>query len=243
MGFLPWIRQNMQGGYQCTSETCLSYHINTLLYTEFKSGKFTVQKIGHVVSAMPVDQAHEQEEEMVKGDARAIGLTENPSALLRWMAAGPEIARLVGEFEHTIKHFEYLTTAHHEQLAANQERFKTNVSSLIESINEMGNPFEEESGKLLTLGTKYITDPSAHTTVRDVKRLGKAQYTKFVKERLINRSKPLRDSIPQNKFPLFKERPSKTAMKDNIKLKSVKTDCQLFSKLYIGCRNCDGNLP
>ncbi len=39
---------------------------------------------------------------MVKGDVGAIGLTENPNALRRWMTGGPQIANLVNEFETSI---------------------------------------------------------------------------------------------------------------------------------------------
>ena len=30
-----------------------------------------------------------------KGDGGAVGLTENPAALRRWMVSGPEMARLI----------------------------------------------------------------------------------------------------------------------------------------------------
>lgn len=47
---------------------------------------------------MPLDESHEQNNKCVKGDGGPIGLTESPSALLRWMVAGPEMVRVVGEF-------------------------------------------------------------------------------------------------------------------------------------------------
>ena len=34
-----------------------------------------------------------------KKDGGAVGLTDNPTTLRRWMIAAPEIARLIGEFE------------------------------------------------------------------------------------------------------------------------------------------------
>jgi len=46
-----------------------------------------------------LDQAHEQINALVKGDGGAVGLTENPGALRRWMVEGPEKARQVDEFE------------------------------------------------------------------------------------------------------------------------------------------------
>ena len=66
---------------------------------EFKAGKFTVQKTTRVFSSMPIDQAHEQNNALIKGDGGAVGLTEILSALHRWMVAGPEISRVVEEVE------------------------------------------------------------------------------------------------------------------------------------------------
>lgn len=47
-----------------------------------------------VFSSIPIDQAHEQNNACIKGDGGAVGLTDNPSALRRWMVAGPEVARV-----------------------------------------------------------------------------------------------------------------------------------------------------
>src|SRR5688572_1981145 len=66
---------------------------------EFKAGKFTVQKTRKVFSSIAIDQAHEQNNALIKGDGGAVGLTDNPSALHRWMTAGPEVARVVQEFQ------------------------------------------------------------------------------------------------------------------------------------------------
>ena len=74
-------------------------HRHRDVFKEFVDGKFTVRKSSHTFSAIPLDQAHEQNNADVKDDGGAIGLTENPSALLRWMVAGPEVSRLVNEFQ------------------------------------------------------------------------------------------------------------------------------------------------
>jgi len=45
-----------------------------------------------------------------KKDGGAVGLTDNPTTLRRWVIAGPDIAKLIGEFEdvsdleHTTRH-------------------------------------------------------------------------------------------------------------------------------------------
>ena len=48
---------------------------------------------------MAISQAHEQNNAILKGEGGAVGVTENPNTLLRWMMAGSELARLVNEFE------------------------------------------------------------------------------------------------------------------------------------------------
>ena len=48
---------------------------------EFSNSKFIVHKTGRVFSGIPIDQAHEQNNALIKGDGGAVGLTDNPAAL------------------------------------------------------------------------------------------------------------------------------------------------------------------
>ena len=52
---------------------------------EFDKGNFVVNKTKKVFAAIPIDQAHEQNNKCVKGDGGAVGLTENSKELLRWI--------------------------------------------------------------------------------------------------------------------------------------------------------------
>ena len=78
---------------------------------------------------MALDQNHE----VIKGDGGAVGLNDNSVALLRWMVAGPEMARLVNEFD---EHNE-----HHEQSATVQAKFMKDVCELTGIVRRMGNSF------------------------------------------------------------------------------------------------------
>ena len=69
------------------------------VYQKFISGAFAVHKSTNAFSAIALDHAHEQENASIKGEGGAVGLTENPSALQRWMIGGPETARMVTEYE------------------------------------------------------------------------------------------------------------------------------------------------
>ena len=66
---------------------------------QFQNGNFVVHKSERHFSSMAIDQAHEQDNAIIKGDGGAIGLTEDPSALRRWMVAGPEISQFVTNYE------------------------------------------------------------------------------------------------------------------------------------------------
>ena len=79
---------------------------------EFDRGSFVVHKSTRPSSAVAIDHAHEQNNAVVKGDGGAIGLTQNPRALLRWMVAGQEIARTIDGFETALdngRHHEHTT--------------------------------------------------------------------------------------------------------------------------------------
>ena len=145
------------------------------IYREFLSGKFTAQKTLNAFSAIPMDQAHEQNNELIKGNGGAIGLTENPSALLRWMVSRPELARLVKEFEDGDED-KHAHLPHHEQSHASQTRFKNQVSTLVSVIEELSNRFEETSEDIVSLMSKDIADTSMCTTLRKIDTLGKEQY-------------------------------------------------------------------
>lgn len=68
------------------------------IYQEFEKENFAVRNTECKFPNIAIDQAHEQNNAIVKGDGGAIGLTEDPAASRRWMVAGPEISRLIGEF-------------------------------------------------------------------------------------------------------------------------------------------------
>ncbi|KAG7160899.1 hypothetical protein Hamer_G007673 [Homarus americanus] len=79
-----------------------------------------MQKTRKVFSSIPTDQAHEQNNACIKGDGGAVGLTNNPSALRRWMVSGPEVARVIEEFkdEHQYWNSLDLVTLHTKEIAS-----------------------------------------------------------------------------------------------------------------------------
>ena len=58
-----------------------------------------LQKSRHAFLSIPLDQVHEQKNEIVKGDGEAMSLAANSYILLLWMVCGPEVSRLINEFK------------------------------------------------------------------------------------------------------------------------------------------------
>ena len=79
-------------------------------------------------------------------------------------------------------------------------------------------------------------------TLNKIESVEKDQYESFIKGRITERSKSIDDIISRTKLPLWNPMSKSSTSKEKMKLQSVKTDCQLFSKLYIGCQSRDGDL-
>ena len=87
--------------------------------SQFAQGGFVVHKTKRPFSTIAIDHAHKQHNKIVKGDGGAVGLLQNPRALLRWMVAGPELARAIEEFEinclnHCSGNIDTSNLKHHE---------------------------------------------------------------------------------------------------------------------------------
>ncbi|VDI22411.1 Hypothetical predicted protein [Mytilus galloprovincialis] len=139
-----------------------------------------------------IDHAHEQNNAVIKSDGGAVGLTENPVALRRWMIAGPEMARLTKEFESTVSDFEVEEDEHHhENKTSVQKSFLKDIWSMVEVMNELGNPFMEDSQDLLVLDTKDIAPTSVVDTIRKIEKI-------VLKFKPKMKPKHLREELVQN---------------------------------------------
>ncbi|KAG1683665.1 hypothetical protein GQR58_009801 [Nymphon striatum] len=85
-------------------------------------------------------------------------------------------------------------------------------------MEELGNPFEEDSPDLVTLDTKEIVGSPAMEAVRKLL----TQFTEI--------------------SSVFKAQPIRSMSKEKHKLTSIKNNAQLFSRLYISCQTRDGNV-
>ena len=71
------------------------------VYQNMLKGCFSFAMSHHQFSRIALDQVHEQNNKVIKGQGGAASVlnSQNDSALIRWETCGPEVARIVSEFE------------------------------------------------------------------------------------------------------------------------------------------------
>jgi len=158
---------------------------------------WVIQKTCKRFSAIPIDQAHEQENAKVKGSGGVVGLTENPAALCRWLICGPELARIVTQFgeQYMPETNPVGESVHYEEGLSHQIKFQLQVNNFVNEINRYGNPFDEKGQELLVLNTRECADDVVVTTVRTIEDLGKRQFEEFNREVLKERTRPISATI------------------------------------------------
>ena len=196
------------------------------MFQKFCDGSFVVHKTERPISSIALDHAHEQLNSEVKGEGGAVGLTENPAALARWIVGMPEVARMTKEFEDAAPAPKY---QHHEQTPVTQATFTKDVLRVVSSFEDLGNPFNEKSKELIAVHTKDVADETIVNTVQNVVSIGEAQFNTFVQEWFINRSKPVTDTIKKNNFPTFITSSMRGKSMDKEKIGILEEDCALFS--------------
>ena len=117
---IPWMFALDQTNYA----RWFSVHIRDLcelpiqhrdVFQTFCDGSFVVHKTERPFSSIVLDHAHEQLNSEDKGEGGAVGLTENPAVLGRWMVNGQEVARMTKEFEDSAPHQSINITNKHQR--------------------------------------------------------------------------------------------------------------------------------
>ena len=155
------------------------------IYPDIAAGKFSFQKTSNQFSMMGIDQIHEQNNKVIKsGSAINLLNRESESALVRWEICGPEIGRIVGEFENirsnSLLQSEHGT--HHEDNTAFHNCFSKDVKTLYSAI--CGNPFLLD--KLVRMND--FDKPAPSGLILELKALyslGEDHFCRFIVDRLI----------------------------------------------------------
>ena len=187
----------------------LSIHVDDLMkleiicpdiYEEFCSGNFVVRKTTNPFSAIALDQAHEQNNATIKGVGGAIGLLSKDKdfALRRWEVAGPEVCRLLEEYE---KLYDLTPDGnkgkHHEDYPEFQRTFFGDVQKLLFCFEKIRNPFDES--KLVVLDTGEPMSNKVELCLASLLDSNEERYKEFCRHRTVICDIPVTDPIKVNK--------------------------------------------
>ncbi len=211
------------------------------VYQEFVKGNFTINKTGKPFSNIGIDQAHEQNNKLVKIDGEAVDMLLNDSAsLMKWMVSGPEIVEMVQNFR--FQESESKNKKHHEDTEAFEKQFRKDVEAMQRAIKDLGNPFSDADNKLVSLVSKVIMDEEAVSSVKKADSIGKTKYNEFVNKRIIKCEVSVNEIIPRNKLTLFREKVKVCSSKAKMKTAPIKEEKNLYASLFIACQSRDSDL-
>ena len=219
---------------------------NVDVYNEFNDhGNFVTSRTENNFSSMGLDHRHEQHNKDFKGDGGAVGLTESDEKLTRWMVCGPEVARCIREFEigmdlDTNKSTDF---RHHEHTPSFQSRFDKHVNATVAEFEKYGNPFAEDSpSELIQIVSRNVMTKEMTESIYAIEKCGEDQYTDFLQQRIVKKTKSVDDPIPKNKFPSFSASGNGSTRPVDNEKKALRSDLKLFSQLFIATQIRDGDL-
>ena len=99
---------------------------------------------------------------------------------MKWMIGGPEIARLVKNFNNE-QHG--AMNKHHEDTDAHENKFRKDVKNFKKCVAELGNPFSEDENSLAQIMSRTVMNNS-FGSVKNAKQIGEDQDEEYVQERL-----------------------------------------------------------
>ena len=163
----------------------------------------------------------------------------------RWMLTGPEVSRLILQFDN-----QYLTDndpenpenyQNHETGKASQAAFQRQVKNLSDVMRTMGNPFNDDFPELVKLDTRDCVDHDVSEALRTLEEVGNRQLAEYQKKVVVDRTVSINEPIKKNNLPLFRKPRKKSAQKQ-AKISMLQNNVALFARLYIAMQSRGSDL-
>ena len=124
-----------------------------------------------------------------------------------------------------------------------QLQFLKDVNSLVLTINDHGNPFTDDSSDLYVINTKDVKGKDVAKSITVIEDIGTHQFRTYYDQRLSKCTNAVTEIIHRNNLSLFstKAGPKKKSNQKE-KVKSLKEDVALFSRLFISFQARESDL-
>ena len=85
----------------------------------------------------------------------------------------------------------------------------------------------------MVLDTRNVVETAIGVSIKTIKKIANEQYQEYLTNRVVNRPVPANDPIKMNKLPMFSCPSRASSHKGKQLIKTLKSDCALFFRLYI----------
>ena len=110
-----------------------------------------------------------------------------------------------------------------------QKTSKEQALVMVQTINEMSNPFLDNPLELLLLDTWNVIDESVVNTVHTLQAVGRDQYDTYYMSVVSNCTRSIHEPIKKNSMPLLRCPTPKAKTKQVGQISMLKADVALFS--------------
>ena len=190
------------------------------IYKHFQVGKFVVKtKPGFYKSVAPDMKLEQSIQRSKKSPGGIIGQTKHQAYVTEWELAYHEVLAISNCYSNITKSVLVETDAIplHKELSSNKIlEYREAVEKVVTFIKERGNPYETfTSNKLHHFTSGLLVDPTTSSKILQYFDKGSEEYLIFRKERYIEKSKRLGDSIKRLAVPTFLPKDKKPIEKVN----------------------------
>ena len=170
-------------------------------YRQFADGLVTIAKTQHPFPMIGFDQNHEQQKKELKMHGVTLNLSDE-RVFTEWAVAGPEIARVITEFEVRMLTRKNAVFKHHVQSPSVQQRFVAHTKALVIVFQEAGNPFDEDSHEVVIIDTREVMPDNVARSIMGAHGEGKKQHADVVAHRLQSTAVAFHATNKMNKIHL-----------------------------------------
>ena len=170
-------------------------------YRQFADGFATIAKTQNPFSMIGFDQNHEKQNKELKMHGGTLNLSDE-CVFTEWAVAGPEIARVIMEFEVGMLTRKNAVFKHHVQSPSVQQRFVAHTKALVIAFQEAGNPFDEDSHEVVIIDTREVLPNNVARSTMGALGEGRKQHADFVAHHLQSTAVAFHAPIKMNKIHL-----------------------------------------
>ena len=111
------------------------------------------------------------------------------------------------------------------------------------SIEEIGNPFLDESAYLLALDTEEILEDTVVRTFRNIETIGEKLRSEHFEQRHVKSSTTaISHPLSKQHIPLFSKRGTNVRSRSQLEVADLKVNRDLMSRVYLSCQSRAMNL-